>query len=54
MKYIRYEKIIYQTNNKEEWTARITETIDEAAEILQVIFDYVTDWAEAKIFRKHK
>jgi hypothetical protein len=52
MKYVHYEKIIYQTSRNDDWTVRAAKTAEEAMELLKVGFDYVTDFDGVKLFRK--
>jgi len=52
MKYVHYEKIIYQTSGNDGWTVRAAKTAEEAMELLTVGFDYVTDHDGVKLFRK--
>jgi len=58
-KYIHYEKVIFQSGNKDEWTVRVAKTVQDAVEFVQVGFEYVTDMKDnddqmVKIFRKRK
>jgi integrase len=53
-RYIHYEKIIYQTSDKDEWTVRTAKTIEDATPLLKVGFEFVTDMEGYKIFRKRK
>jgi integrase len=52
MKYVHYEKIIYQASGNDGWTVRAAKTAEEAMELLKVGFDYVTDFEGVKLFRK--
>lgn len=52
MKYVHYEKIIYQASENDGWTVRSAKTAEEGMELLKVGFDYVTDFDGIKLFRK--
>ena len=52
MKYVHYEKIIYQKSGNDDWTVRAAKTAEEAMELLKVGFDYITDFGGIKLFRK--
>lgn len=52
--YIDLERAIYGTPSEEEFTVRVASTLDEACELLEAGFDYVTDMEGKKLFRKRK
>jgi len=41
-------------DNPEEFTCRATENIEEAKELIEADFEYVTDIEDKKLFRKRK
>jgi hypothetical protein len=41
-------------DNPEEFTCRATENIEEAKELIEAGFEYVTDIEDKKLFRKRK
>jgi len=51
--YIDLENAIFQTQN-DEFTVRVAKTLDEACQLLEVGFEYVTDMDGAKLFRRRK
>lgn len=54
MKYIDIEQATFNTGNNDHFTARVAETIDEACELVEAGFEYVTDVDHKKLFRKRK
>jgi len=53
MTYVNLEAVLFQST-EEEFTVRVAETPDEACDLVQAGFDYVTDFDGAKIFSKRK
>jgi integrase len=51
--YIDIEKATFKENN-DEFTIRVTDDLQEACKFLEVGFEYVTDMAGKKVFRKRK
>jgi integrase len=54
MIYINLEKLLFKTENDEEFHARVAKNIEEACELVKSGFEYVTEYKEGKIFRKRK
>jgi len=54
--YIHYEKMIYGSFSNDEFTVRVATNVEEACELVEVGFDYVTGEYHdgGKIFRKRK
>lgn len=52
--YIDLEKATFGSPIDEEYTVRVAETLDEACDLLEAGFGYVTDMDGAKIFRRRK
>ena len=53
MIYINLEAAIFQTRN-DDFTVKVAKTLDEACQLVEVGFEYVTDINGAKISRKRK
>jgi len=53
MIYINLESALFQAKS-DEFTVRVARTLDEACQLLEVGFDYVTDMEGAKLFRRRK
>ncbi len=51
--YIDIEKATFKNTN-DEFTIRVTDNLEEAVKFLEVGFEYVTDMAGKKVFRKRK
>ena len=51
--YIDIEKATFKTTS-DEFTVRVTDNLEEAYKFLEVGFEYVTDMAGKKVFRKRK
>lgn len=51
--YINLEKAIF-TNTHDEFHVRVAHSLEEACELLEVGFEYVTDMSGAKLFRKRR
>lgn len=52
--YIDLEKALYRQPSNEAFTARVAETVDDACKLIEAGFEYVTDIADKKLFRKRK
>jgi hypothetical protein len=48
MKYIDIEHTIFDSHGNDQFTVRVTETVEEACELVKTGFEYVTDIAEKK------
>jgi len=46
--------MLYQTCDKDEWTVKAVNTVQEASELIMVGFEYVIDVEGFKIFKKRK
>jgi len=51
--YIHLEAAIFKTSN-DEFTVRTAKTVEEAKQLLEVGFEYVTEMESMKLFRKRK
>ena len=51
--YINLEQAHFKTIS-EDFTVRVTETIEEDKELIEAGFEYVTDRGSLKIYRKRK
>ena len=54
MIYINLEKLLFKSENSEEFHVKVAKNIDEACELVKVGFEYVTEYSNGKIFRKRK
>jgi len=54
MLYINIENAIYRHDKPEEFHVKVAHSLDEACQLLEAGFEYVTDMDGAKIFRKRK
>ncbi len=52
--YIDLEKAAFRSPEDDEYIVRVAKTMDEACDLLEAGFEYVTDMDSAKIFRKRK
>ena len=52
--YIDLEKAIYGVPRDDEFTVKVATTLEEACELLEAGFEYVTDMESRKLFRKRK
>jgi len=52
--YVTIERTIFQQTSDDKFTVKVANTLDEAVKLLEVGFEYVCDYNEAKIFRKRK
>jgi hypothetical protein len=52
--YIDLENAIFSSPEDEEYTVRVAEIMDEACDLLEAGFDFVTEMDGLKIFRKRK
>ncbi len=50
---IHLEKVIFQSNENNEWTVKGVKTVQEA-ELISAGFEYVSDMEGFKLFRKRK
>jgi len=53
MIYINLEQALFQAESN-EFTVRVAKTLDEACQLIEVGFDYVTDMEGTKLFRRRK
>ena len=53
-KYIHYAEVVYQRSGRDEWVVKAAKTLQEATDLLEVGFEYVTDMEGFKLFRKRK
>jgi len=53
-RYIHLEKAIYNASDNDEWSVKAARTVDEAAKLISVGFEYVTEVEGFKLFRKRK
>ena len=53
-RYIHYEKIVYQSNDNNEWIIRVAKNLEEATELMKVGFEYHVEFNGVKLFRKRK
>ena len=51
--YIQPAETIFNETT-DEFTVRVTKSLDEACSLLEVGFEYVTDTDDVKLFRKRK
>lgn len=54
MKSIDIEHAIFNSHDNDHFTVKVAETVEEACELVEAGFEYVTDVAEKKLFRKRK
>jgi integrase len=54
MKYIDLEHAIFNSRNDDQFTVRVAETVDEACELVEAGFEYVTEVNHTQIFRKRQ
>ena len=52
LKYIRYAESLDE--QEDEWTCRVAKTLEEAAELIESGFEYITEMDGVKLFRKRK
>lgn len=53
-RYIHYERIVYATNDNNEWTAKAAKTVEEATELIKADFEYHVEIDGFRLFRKRK
>jgi hypothetical protein len=53
MIYINLEQAVFATEN-DEFNVRVAANIEEACQLIEVEFEYVTDMDGKKLFRKRK
>lgn len=51
--YVNMEKAFF-TESSEDYTVKVASTVDEACKLLEVGFEYVTEFEGKKLFRKRK
>ena len=51
---IDLEKAIFGSPRDEEFTVRVADTLEEACELVEAGFEYITDMESVKILRKRK
>jgi hypothetical protein len=51
--YIQLAETIFKETT-DEFTVRVAKSLDEACNLLEVGFEYVTDMDDVKLFRKRK
>jgi len=54
MKYIDLEHAIFNSRNDDHFTVKVAETVEEACELVEAGFEYVTEVNHMQIFRKRK
>ena len=54
MTYIDMEQALFNSHDNDQFTVRVAETVEEACELVEAGFEYVTDVDEKKLFRKRK
>jgi hypothetical protein len=54
MLYINLENALFQNGKPEEYHVKVAHNTDEACQLVEVGFEYVTDMNGDKIFRKRK
>lgn len=54
MKYIDLEHAIFNSRNDDQFTVKVAETVEEACELVEAGFEYVTEVNHKQIFRKRK
>ena len=54
MKYIDMEHAIFNSHDNDQFTVKVAETVEEACELVEIGFEYVTDVDNKKLFRKRK
>jgi integrase len=54
MQYINLEAALYHNSNTDDFHVKVAETLDQACELLETGFEYVTDMEGKKLFRKRK
>jgi len=52
LKYIQYSNIL--ETNSDEWTCKVAKNLDEATQLIESGFEYVTEIDGVKLFRKRK
>lgn len=52
MKYIDMEHAIFNSDRNDQFTVKVAETVEDACELVEVGFEYVTEVDQKKIFRK--
>jgi len=51
--YIQLEEAIFKKDN-DEYVCKVAKNVDEAKELIELGFEYVTDMDGIKLFRKRK
>ena len=51
--YIQLEEAIFKKDN-DEYVCKVAKNVDEAKELIELGFEYVTDMDGVKLFRKRK
>jgi len=54
MTYIDIEQAVFNSHDNDQFTVKVAETVEEACELVEVGFEYVTDVDQKKLFRKRK
>jgi len=54
MQYIDLKKAIYGESDEDDWTCEFSESPEDAKELIEADFHYVTDMDDQKLFRKPK
>jgi len=54
MTYIDIEQAVFNSHDHDQFTVKVAETVEEACELVEVGFEYVTDVDQKKLFRKRK
>ena len=52
--YINLENAVFHNKRNDEFTVRVVDNVEEACELVEAGFEYVTDMDGQKIFRKRK
>jgi hypothetical protein len=53
MVYINIESVLYLSEN-DDWACKTATTLEQAAQLIENGFEYVTDMNGIKLFRKRK
>ena len=53
LRYIQLAEVIFKETS-DEFTSKVAKTVDEARELIEAGFEYVTDMDDVKIFRKRR
>jgi hypothetical protein len=54
MPYINLENALFSNGKPEEFHVKVAHTMEEACQLLEIGFEYVTDMDGNKLFRKRK